>query len=387
MTPSVVVRHPPGYEPERRYAYEVVLQEFLGLETTLVRESRSDVELTLTDATGGPVTVPDVLFAHSGGCLADRGIAALRAARALPRRGSAAAAPRPLRRTDSERHRRLRLRLLPPDPLRGARRRRPRRSRAVPRERIGLCAGRLPRSPARKRVCRAAVVPPDRGLAAPPAPPAELRATPLARRRLPAVSRSSPRGARDREAGPEARACAAARASQARQRPGAGPNSEVSRPQQHVRVADARQRGPRAAECLLLHRRSERRSDRRLVRDRRPVDPRPALPHPRTRPRDRIPCELQHVPRSGPHPLGGRGASPGLCGRGSRRPGAGRPAALPPLAEPGHVAELGRRGAGVRLHADVRRSRRLSAPERATSTRSSTCAHARPCGSANARWS
>ncbi len=63
MTPSVVVRHPPGYEPERRYAYEVVLQEFLGLETTLVRESRSDVELTLTDATGGPVTVPDVLFA------------------------------------------------------------------------------------------------------------------------------------------------------------------------------------------------------------------------------------------------------------------------------------------------------------------------------------
>ena len=64
MTPSLVVRHPSGYKPERRYAYEVVLREFLGLEATLVRENRHDVELTLTgDATGGPVTVANVLFA------------------------------------------------------------------------------------------------------------------------------------------------------------------------------------------------------------------------------------------------------------------------------------------------------------------------------------
>ena len=41
-----------------------------------------------------------------------------------------------------------------------------------------------------------------------------------------------------------------------------------------------------------------------------PVDPRPALPHPHARPRDRIPRELQHVPRSGTHPLGGRAAPP-----------------------------------------------------------------------------
>jgi hypothetical protein len=64
VTPSLVVRHPPGYEPERRYAYEVVLREFLGLDATFVREDRHDVELALAgDETGVAVRVEDVLFA------------------------------------------------------------------------------------------------------------------------------------------------------------------------------------------------------------------------------------------------------------------------------------------------------------------------------------
>jgi hypothetical protein len=64
VTPPLVVRHPRGYEAERRYAYDVVLKEFLGLEATFVPEDRRDVELTLAgDETGAAVTVADVLFA------------------------------------------------------------------------------------------------------------------------------------------------------------------------------------------------------------------------------------------------------------------------------------------------------------------------------------
>lgn len=64
MTLSFVVRHPPGYEAERRYAYEVVLREFLGLEATFVREDRRDVELAPAGSEQGAVVrVADVLFA------------------------------------------------------------------------------------------------------------------------------------------------------------------------------------------------------------------------------------------------------------------------------------------------------------------------------------
>ncbi len=86
MTPSLVVRHPPGYEPERRYAYDILLREFLGLEVTLVSEDRSDVELTLAgDSSGTRVTVADVLFATPEADWLSTGVAAGRAARALPR--------------------------------------------------------------------------------------------------------------------------------------------------------------------------------------------------------------------------------------------------------------------------------------------------------------
>jgi hypothetical protein len=64
MKPTILVRHPPGYEPERQYAYEVVLREFLGVDVALVCEDRHDVELTLAgDSTRGRVTVTDSLFA------------------------------------------------------------------------------------------------------------------------------------------------------------------------------------------------------------------------------------------------------------------------------------------------------------------------------------
>lgn len=53
---TIVVRTPPGYEPERRYALDVVLGEFLGLEFEHVVEERADVAI-------GGLRFPDVLFA------------------------------------------------------------------------------------------------------------------------------------------------------------------------------------------------------------------------------------------------------------------------------------------------------------------------------------
>jgi hypothetical protein len=47
------VAHPPGREPERRYALSMVLEEFLGLDVAYVAEDRDDVEI------GGAVRVPD----------------------------------------------------------------------------------------------------------------------------------------------------------------------------------------------------------------------------------------------------------------------------------------------------------------------------------------
>jgi hypothetical protein len=53
---------PPGFEPERRYAVDVVLREFLGLEHSFEQAGRDDVELSLH---GSALTVPDGLFAVS----------------------------------------------------------------------------------------------------------------------------------------------------------------------------------------------------------------------------------------------------------------------------------------------------------------------------------
>lgn len=51
------VAHPYGYEAERRYAFHVVLEEFLGLEVVYEAEDRTDI------AIGTEVRVPDGLFA------------------------------------------------------------------------------------------------------------------------------------------------------------------------------------------------------------------------------------------------------------------------------------------------------------------------------------
>ena len=49
------VAHPPGYGAERRYAFDVVLSEFLGLEYELEEQERRDVEITLAGQPGSLV--------------------------------------------------------------------------------------------------------------------------------------------------------------------------------------------------------------------------------------------------------------------------------------------------------------------------------------------
>lgn len=64
MSAAIVIRHPPGYGAERRYAYEVVMTEFLGLSVELILDDREDLEITLSE--GSPdasLRVADVLFA------------------------------------------------------------------------------------------------------------------------------------------------------------------------------------------------------------------------------------------------------------------------------------------------------------------------------------
>jgi len=68
VSAALLVRHPPGYEPERRYAYAVTLSELLGLETELVAEDRPDVEITLADGSSDVrLAVADVLFSTPRG--------------------------------------------------------------------------------------------------------------------------------------------------------------------------------------------------------------------------------------------------------------------------------------------------------------------------------
>ncbi|MGH2599346.1 MAG: polysaccharide deacetylase family protein, partial [Dehalococcoidia bacterium] len=57
------VLHPPGYEPERRYAYDVILREFLGLPYCIEEHCGQDVRLTLDgDPNGAVLMLPDSLF-------------------------------------------------------------------------------------------------------------------------------------------------------------------------------------------------------------------------------------------------------------------------------------------------------------------------------------
>src|SRR5438309_8974225 len=64
VTPAITLRHPPGYQPERRYAYEVVMVNFLGLSIDAAAENRPDVELRLADGSSeARLRVADVFFA------------------------------------------------------------------------------------------------------------------------------------------------------------------------------------------------------------------------------------------------------------------------------------------------------------------------------------
>lgn len=57
------VRHPPGYSAERRYSFDVVLGEFLGVSFETVAEDRQDVLITLQSGEPrGELRIADVLF-------------------------------------------------------------------------------------------------------------------------------------------------------------------------------------------------------------------------------------------------------------------------------------------------------------------------------------
>lgn len=64
MTATFVLRHPPGYEAERRYIYELLLEDFLGQSARFAMEDRTDVEIRLSGAPSNErLLVADVLFA------------------------------------------------------------------------------------------------------------------------------------------------------------------------------------------------------------------------------------------------------------------------------------------------------------------------------------
>ncbi len=80
-------------------------------------------------------------------------------------------------------------------------------------------------------------------------------------------------------------------------------------------------------------------------------------------------------------------AAPGLRGGGRRRPGPGRPAALPALAEPGGRGRTGRTPGSSTTPRWRSPTGWASGRARATSTLCSTCARARACGSGSVRSS
>jgi peptidoglycan/xylan/chitin deacetylase (PgdA/CDA1 family) len=63
---DLVVRHPPGLENERRYACDVVLRDWLGLDYGIAIEERSDVCITAAgDTRERAVHLPDVFFSKA----------------------------------------------------------------------------------------------------------------------------------------------------------------------------------------------------------------------------------------------------------------------------------------------------------------------------------
>jgi hypothetical protein len=61
--PTLLIDAPPGREPERRYIFDVVLSDWLGLDWQLRVEERPDVRISLDgDALGRCVLLPDVLL-------------------------------------------------------------------------------------------------------------------------------------------------------------------------------------------------------------------------------------------------------------------------------------------------------------------------------------
>jgi hypothetical protein len=64
----LIVIHPPGYEPERRYAYEVLLEDFLGLQVEYRTEERSDVRIVSALDDAKELRVADRLFATAPEC-------------------------------------------------------------------------------------------------------------------------------------------------------------------------------------------------------------------------------------------------------------------------------------------------------------------------------
>lgn len=60
--PLLRVCHPPTYPAERRYIYDVLLRDFLGLEYMAETEARHDVLLTVVGDPGKQLILPDVLF-------------------------------------------------------------------------------------------------------------------------------------------------------------------------------------------------------------------------------------------------------------------------------------------------------------------------------------
>ena len=62
----LLIRHPPAREPERRYAIDLVLREFLGLEYRAITEDRSDTCITIGDERDDRrLTLPESLFGVS----------------------------------------------------------------------------------------------------------------------------------------------------------------------------------------------------------------------------------------------------------------------------------------------------------------------------------
>jgi hypothetical protein len=63
VSATLLIRHPPGYEPERRYICDVIFREFLGLDYDSSSEDRSDVEITVADGSSpSRIVLADTLF-------------------------------------------------------------------------------------------------------------------------------------------------------------------------------------------------------------------------------------------------------------------------------------------------------------------------------------